>query len=78
MSQQAAYLGVGRLIARLLSIVDLPNLVQYDSLLGPASLTALALPPRDTCYSVTNGEIINAVRSQRARVDASRRDDRKS
>lgn len=70
-SQQAACLGVGRLVARLLGLEDLPNLVQYDALRGPQTLTALKVPPVADCYSVTNREVIDAVRKARQRLTAS-------
>jgi hypothetical protein len=68
-SQQAACLGVGRLIAHLHALAGSnhldANLVQYDTLLGPTQLTALRLRPREHCYSVVRRPIIEQVREQR-------------
>jgi len=68
-AQQAACLGVGRLIAHLHGLAGntgLPtNLVQYDTLLGPTQLSALRLKPREDCYSVIRRPIIEQVRMER-------------
>jgi len=68
-SQQAACLGVGRLIARLLNVSHDQNFVQYDALRGPQSMTVERREPRANCYSVLNHEIIAAVRQHRRSKD---------
>lgn len=70
-SQQAACLGIGRLIAHLTGLADASteqraNLTQYDTLLGPAVPTLLRQQPRPECYSVTRRSTIEAVRSARS------------
>jgi hypothetical protein len=71
-SQQAACLGVGRLLAQLHGLTGSDvldaNLVQYDTLLGPGGLNIVRLLPRQTCYSVTRRSIIEQVRDQRRRL----------
>jgi hypothetical protein len=68
-SQQAACLGVGRLIAWLHGLKGSPelesNLVQYDTLLGPNHLSPVNLDRRSDCYSVTRRPIIEQVRDRR-------------
>lgn len=70
-SQQAACLGVGRLIARLHSLTGTAeldaNLVQYDTLIGPSRLNAVSLRPRNDCYSILRRGIIEQVREGRGR-----------
>jgi hypothetical protein len=62
-SQQAACLGVGRLIAKLHGLADTAeldaNLVQYDTLIGPNQLNAIKLqPPRlGVILAATDGSI---------------------
>jgi molybdopterin/thiamine biosynthesis adenylyltransferase len=70
-SQQAACLGIGRLVAHLAGLTDTfteqrVNLIQYDTLLGPAALTPLRQQPRPECYSVNRRPTIEAVRNARS------------
>jgi hypothetical protein len=68
-SQQAACLGVGRLIASLSGVVDLPNVVQYNTLIGPQSMTRLHRRPTPGCYCQRRAATIHILRSsRRARI----------
>ena len=49
-SQQAACLGVGRLIVQPVGWSGLPNFVQYDALIGPQSMTRQNRGVRPGCY----------------------------
>ena len=63
---QAACLGVGRLIAIRLGMADLPNFVEYDTLIGPrADVSDVRLPARG-CYCQVNAERVGKVRARRA------------
>ena len=64
-SQQAACLGVGRLIASLTGVVDLPNVVQYNTLIGPQSMTRLHRRPTPGCYCQQRASTIHILRSSR-------------
>jgi hypothetical protein len=64
-SQQAACLGVGRLIANLAGIRGLPNVVQYDTMVGPQSMTRMDRRASPGCYCQTRSLTINIVRSSR-------------
>jgi hypothetical protein len=66
-SQQAACLGVGRLVVHLAEETreQAPNLIQYDTLISPASITAVRLPPRPDCVSVRSRDRIVRVREHR-------------
>lgn len=67
-SQQAACLGIGRLIARLAGMneAESPNLVQYDALIGPGSMTAARIQPREACPSVRRRDRVERVREHRS------------
>lgn len=64
-SQQAACLGVGRLIATLTGVEDLPNVVQYNTLIGPQSMTRLHRRPTPGCYCQHRAPTISVVRDSR-------------
>jgi hypothetical protein len=64
-SQQAACLGVGRLIASLTGIDNLPNHVQFNTLVGPQSMTRLYRRPRPGCYCQHRATTIRIVRASR-------------
>jgi hypothetical protein len=65
-SQQAACLAVGRLLASRNSMLELPNTVQYNAMLGPQRMTKMTRPPRPDCYCRQRTEVIRAVRTERA------------
>jgi hypothetical protein len=67
-SQQAACLGVGRLVANLVGIRGLPNVVQYDTMVGPHAMTRMDRRPRPGCYCQTRSSTIKVVRSTRMRA----------
>jgi len=69
-SQQAACLGVGRLIAAELGLSGLPNFVQYDALIGPQSMTRQRRAVRPNCYCQQRAATIGAVRASRSRLRA--------
>ena len=69
-SQQAACLGVGRLIASALGLQGLPNFVQYDALIGPQSMTRQHRGVRPGCYCQQRAVTIRAVRATRSRMRA--------
>ena len=64
-SQQAACLGVGRLLALKLGFAQNNNLIQYDVFRGPHSATILKQEAKPSCYCITNSEVINTVRTSR-------------
>jgi hypothetical protein len=64
-SQQAACLGIGRLIASAAGLSSLPNFVQYDALIGPQRITRQTRGPRPDCYCQQRRETIRAVRIAR-------------
>lgn len=64
-SQQAACLAVGRLLASRNSVLELPNTVQYNTMLGPQRMTKMTRPPRSDCYCRQRAEVIRAVRGER-------------
>ena len=64
-SQQAACLGIGRLIASAAGLPRLPNFVQYDALIGPQSMTRQTRRPRAGCYCQQRRATIRAVRMAR-------------
>jgi hypothetical protein len=64
-SQQAACLGIGRLVASATGLEGLPNFVQYDALIGPQSITCQARRPLPQCYCQQRRETITAVRIAR-------------
>lgn len=64
-SQQAACLGIGRLIASLTGVRDLPNAVQYNALIGPQSMTQLHRGPTPGCYCEQRASTITIVRDTR-------------
>jgi hypothetical protein len=65
-SMQAAALAVGRMIATG-ARVDLPNLVQYDGLIGPQTATLETMRPVPGCYCQARRATIKAVRTRRAK-----------
>jgi hypothetical protein len=70
-SQQAACLGVGRLVANLTGIRGLPKVVQYDTMVGPQGMTRMDRRTRPGCYCQTRSSTINVVRSTRMRASTS-------
>lgn len=64
-SQQAACLGIGRLIASAAGVDGLANFVQYDALIGPQRMTHQTRRPRPDCYCQHRQETIRAVRAAR-------------
>jgi molybdopterin/thiamine biosynthesis adenylyltransferase len=64
-SQQAACLGVGRLLASLAGVSDLPNFIQYNTLIGPQSMTRLDRHPTPGCYCQQRAATITIVRATR-------------
>jgi hypothetical protein len=66
-SQQAACLAVGRLLAIDAGIEGLPNAVQYDSMIGPAHMTKMRRRPKPGCRCQQRSEVISAVRQSRRR-----------
>jgi hypothetical protein len=64
-SQQAAYLGVGRLLAHLLDFKREENFVQYDVLRGPALATVEQREADATCYCSERQDTISKVRELR-------------
>lgn len=67
-SQQAACLAIGRLIAIISGIDGLANFVQYDTLVGPQSMTRLHRGPSLDCYCQKRAETITIVRAARERA----------
>lgn len=66
-SQQAACLAVGRLLARLLGLSPTTNFFQYDTMLGPAIFDDEPRDPIATCYCQTRASVVHATRAQRNR-----------
>jgi len=64
-AQQAACLGVGRLIARWGGAERLPNLFQYDVLLGPTAICGEHVHPTLGCHCQTRRDIIRKLQSER-------------
>jgi ThiF family len=64
-SQQAAYLGVGRLLAHLLDFRRDDNFIQYDVLRGPARATIEPRPGDAACYCNERQDTIGQVRDLR-------------
>jgi len=73
-SQQAACLGVGRLIARQHGLAGSGKLeanpVQYDTLIGQSQINAVELVSRHDCYSVVRRATIEQVREHRLRLNS--------
>jgi hypothetical protein len=65
-SQQAACLAVGRLLARLLGLSPTTNFFQYDTMIGPALFDEEPRDPIPACYCQARASIIHATRTQRA------------
>jgi hypothetical protein len=66
-SLQAASLALGRLLAHELGFAPQPNLVQYDGLFGPQTVTLERMRPTNDCYCQTNARTIDKVRALRSR-----------
>jgi len=66
-SQQAACLAVGRLLARLLGLSPATNFFQYDTMIGPALFDDEPRDPIAACYCQVRASIVQATRTQRAR-----------
>lgn len=64
-SQQAACLGVGRLLAAILKLRTHANLVQHDGLVGPQNATKERRPATTSCYCQTRASTIHRVRTLR-------------
>jgi hypothetical protein len=64
-SQQAACLVVGRMLAARLGVTRQPNFVQHDALVGPQFATLLDRRPASDCYCQERGRLISVVRQQR-------------
>lgn len=64
-SQQAACLVVGRMLATKLGVSAAPGFVQYDALAGPQAVTLLDRAPRPDCYCRERGPLIERVREAR-------------
>jgi hypothetical protein len=70
-AQQAACLGVGRLIAHLLDVNRPDNIAQYDVFRGPRLATIDQHAPRPDCYCTERQATIGRVRElRRSRCDA--------
>lgn len=69
-SQQAACLSVGRLIATSVGLRGLPNFVQYDALIGPQAMTRQNRLPVSTCYCQQRARTIRAIRASRSEIGA--------
>lgn len=65
-SQQAACLAVGRLVAHLTGYSAVNTEVIYDTLLGPSRLHLETLPPKADCYCQVHAQRIEAVRRRRS------------
>ena len=68
-SQQAACLGVGRLIGAEVGIDGLPNFVQYDALIGPQATTRQSRMPSPICYCRQRVATIDVHGARRRRHD---------
>ena len=66
-SQQAACLAVGRLIAERLGIGDRATFVQYDALVGPAAGTFEDREPLAGCYCQQRRDLVARLQTSRAR-----------
>lgn len=64
-SQQAACLVVGRLVADLLGLTGLPTFVQYDSLVGPLAATTEVRPADPACFCQRRSRVVEQVRASR-------------
>ena len=64
-SQQAACLAVGRLLATTLGLQTRANFVQYDGLIGPRRATKQRRRAAPTCYCQTRAATIQRVRESR-------------
>ncbi len=64
-AQQAACLGVGRLLAQLLGVSRIDNFVQYDVFRGPALATIDRHAARPDCYCIERHATITRVRELR-------------
>jgi molybdopterin/thiamine biosynthesis adenylyltransferase len=64
-SQQAACLVIGRLIAKNLEIDPQPSFVQYDALFGPQASTIESRRRIDECFCSQRTALIQAVRDRR-------------
>lgn len=64
-AQQAACLGVGRLIARGGGVEGLPNLFQYDVLLGPTGIRGEYVHPTPGCHCQARQAIIRKLQNER-------------
>lgn len=64
-AQQAACLGVGRLIAHVLNLRRTDNFVQYDVFRGPTLATIERLSRRRGCYCTERSATITRVRELR-------------
>jgi hypothetical protein len=65
-AQQAAALGVGRLIAHVLNVPRPDNLVQYDTFRGPLNTTVETRERLPGCYCQERATTIDRVREMRA------------
>ena len=65
-SQQAACLVVGRLLASMLGVARQPGFVQYDTLIGPPAATMDDRSRRPDCFCHERADVISAVRARRA------------
>jgi hypothetical protein len=70
-SLQAACLAVGRLIANQLGL-RLPNLVQYDGLIGPHAAIIEEMRQHPDCSCATRASAIEQVRHQRGAATVAR------
>jgi hypothetical protein len=64
-SQQAACLVAGRLLAHVLDLKPQPTFVQYDALIGPGGITIEDRQRSEGCYCAQRAELIDAIRAQR-------------
>jgi hypothetical protein len=53
--------------ASLAAFAPQPNLVQYDGLFGPQTVTLERMRPTNDCYCQTNARTIDKVRALRSR-----------
>jgi hypothetical protein len=65
-SQQAACLVAGRLIATILGLSHQPGFVQYDTLIGPHSRVDEHRLASPTCFCRQRADIVQALRRSRA------------
>jgi len=71
-AMQAACLAIGRLIAIELGIVELPNFVQHDALIGPHTDIGERRAATANCYCQTHAAIIEQVRLTRGKHSTSK------